>query len=116
MYWHADMTIEEMTNKSLSAYVKVKSEDNRKLKSLLEKDNVLIQHTNNEELHVHKLDMKQIGTVAKENNLAIYELMKVQPSLEELFMELTVGKVDYVSHANYFYCHIHFQGVFYQAY
>lgn len=54
-------------------------------------------HVNKEELHVHKLDMKQIGSVAKENNIAIYELTKVQPSLEELFMELTAGKAEYVS-------------------
>jgi ABC-2 type transport system ATP-binding protein len=94
----ADMTIEEMSKKSLSVYVKVKSEDNRKFKSLLEKDNALIHYINDEELHVHKLDMIKIGTIAKENNLAIYELTRVQPSLEKLFMELTAGRVDYISH------------------
>ena len=41
--------------------------------------------------------MEQIGITAKNNNLAIYELTKVQPSLEDLFIELTEGKVDYVS-------------------
>jgi len=93
----ADMTIEEMTNKSLSTYVKVNSENNRKFKSLLEKEGALIQSMNDEELHVHKLDMKQIGIIARNNNLAIYELTKIQPSLEELFIELTEGKADYVS-------------------
>src|SRR5690554_2947050 len=93
----ADMTMEEMINKSLSTYMKVNSENNRKFKSLLEKEGALIQSMNDEELHVHKLDMKQIGIIARNNNLAIYELTKIQPSLEELFIELTEGKADYVS-------------------
>lgn len=59
----ADMTMEEMTNKSLSTYMKVNSENNRKFKSLLEKEGALIQSMNDEELHVHKLDMKQIGII-----------------------------------------------------
>ena len=93
----ADMTIEEMSGRSLSAYVKVRSENNKQLKSLLEKSGALIKFVSDKELHVHKLDMKQIGITAKENNLAIYELTKVEPSLEELFIELTEGKADYAS-------------------
>lgn len=93
----ADMTVEEMSEKSLSVYIKVRSENSKKLKSLLENEGALTQYLNNEELHVHQLDMKQIGTIAKENYLAIYELTKVQPTLEELFVELTAGKADYVS-------------------
>lgn len=93
----ADMTMDEMANKSLSTYVKVRSENNNQLKSLLEKDGALIQFISDEELQVHKLSMEQIGITAKNNNLAIYELTKIQPSLEELFIELTEGKADYVS-------------------
>lgn len=93
----ADLTIEEMAAKSLSACVKVASENNQRLKSLLEKDGAWIQVANDAELHVHKLDMKQIGLIAKKNNVALYELTKVQPTLEELFVELTEGKADYVS-------------------
>lgn len=43
--------------------MKVNSENNRKFKSLLEKEGALIQSMNDEELHVHKLDMKQIGII-----------------------------------------------------
>lgn len=93
----ADMTIEEMANKSLSTYVKVRSENNRQLKSLLEREGALVQSAGKEGLHVHKFDMEKIGVMAKENNIAIYELTRVQPTLEELFVELTEGKADYVS-------------------
>lgn len=94
----ADMTIEEMASNSLGEYIKVKSEDNKKLQSLLvEQDSLAKLVNNNEELHIRQLTMKQIGMKAKENNLAIYELRQVEPSLEDLFMELTEGKADYVS-------------------
>lgn len=66
----------------------VGNENNGQLKSLLEKDGALIQFISDEELYVYKLDMKRIGITAKNNNLAIYKLTKVQPSLEELFIEL----------------------------
>lgn len=94
----ADMTIEEMAANSLGEYIKVKSENNKKLHSLLiEQDSLAKLVNSNEEVHVHQLTMKQIGMIAKENNLAIYELSQVEPSLEDLFMELTEGKMDYVS-------------------
>lgn len=98
----ADLAIEELAGKSLGAYVKVRSENNRRLQSLLEKDGAWIQvkNGNGAELHVHHLDMKHIGMTAKKHHLAIYELTKVQPSLEDLFIELTEGKSDYISMRN----------------
>jgi len=94
----ADMTIEEMAANSLGEYIKVKSEANKELRSLLaEQDSLVKLVNNNEELRIHQLSMKQIGMIAKENNIAIYELSQVEPSLEDLFMELTEGKADYVS-------------------
>jgi len=93
----ADMTIEDMSKRSLSTYLKVRSENNSALKQLLEKKGASIQIISNECLNVRNLEMEEVGNIAKENNLAIFELTKIQPSLEELFIELTDGKVDYVS-------------------
>ncbi|GEN88275.1 ABC transporter ATP-binding protein [Oceanobacillus sojae] len=93
----ADMTVAELAETSLGAYVKVRCENNEELISLLTEKGADIKQNKNKELHVHHLEMKQIGLLAKEKNLALYELTKVQPSLEELFVELTEGKMDYVS-------------------
>ncbi len=94
----ADMTVAELAETSLGAYVKVRCENNNEeLISLLTEKGADIKQNKNKELHVHHLEMKQIGLLAKEKNLALYELTKVQPSLEELFVELTEGKMDYVS-------------------
>lgn len=93
----ADMTIDEMMKKSLSHYVKVICENNYKLRSLLEQNGAIVQSIGDKELHVHQFPMKQIGTIAKTNNLAIFELTMVEPTLEELFVELTAGKADYIA-------------------
>ena len=47
--------------------------------------------------------MEDIGITAKENNIALFELTRIQPSLEQLFMEMTDGKVDYVSEEKHEY-------------
>ncbi|GAB2558934.1 ABC transporter ATP-binding protein [Gracilibacillus alcaliphilus] len=96
----ADMTIDELAQNSLGSFVKVRSEDNNQLQFLLTEKGAEVKRVKNKELHVYQLDMEQIGLTAKEGRLALYELTKVQPSLEELFVELTEGKVDYISTDN----------------
>lgn len=92
----ADMTIEEMAKRSLSAHITVKSENNQQMKKLLENEGALVQ-IEKEQIHVRKIAMEKIGEVAKKNNIALHELTNTQPSLEDLFMELTEGKTDYVT-------------------
>lgn len=92
-----DMTIDELAEKSLAAFIKVRAEDNEKLKSLLVEKNAVIKQQTADKLYVCQFDMKQIGLIAKKNQIALYELTKVEPSLEEVFTELTKGKIDYVS-------------------
>lgn len=92
----AEMTIEEMAQRSLSAHILVRSEDNDALKNLLENEGALVR-AEKERLQVRKIELETIGEIAKQNNLALYELTKTQPSLEDLFIELTEGKIDYVT-------------------
>ena len=93
----ADMTVEQMLEKSLSAYIKVKSQENVILKKLLVKDGASIIGEDLDMLHVRGIEMERIGILSKVNNIAIFELTEIEPTLEQLFTELTNGKVDYVS-------------------
>ncbi|MFD1385960.1 ABC transporter ATP-binding protein [Oceanobacillus oncorhynchi subsp. oncorhynchi] len=93
----ADMTIDELAENSLGSFVKVSCEDNHTLQRLLTAKGAEVKQVKNDALQVYQLDIKQIGLTAKEGQLALYELTKVQPSLEQLFVELTEGKADYVS-------------------
>ena len=96
----ADMTVKQMEERSLSSYLKVKSENNAILKGLLVKAGADIKERDLDSLHVRNTEMERVGIIAKENNIAIFELTKIQPTLEQLFMELTNGKTDYVSSQN----------------
>jgi ABC-2 type transport system ATP-binding protein len=49
-------------------------------------------------LHVQGLAAEQIGTVAWQARLPVFELATQQASLEEAFMQLTDDSVDFRSH------------------
>ncbi|GAA0757931.1 ABC transporter ATP-binding protein [Clostridium sartagoforme] len=93
----ADMSVEEISEKSFSGYLRIKSENNSKLEDILKKNKAYISKEGEDTLQVRKIEAEKAGILAKENNIAIFELTKVQPSLEQLFLELTEGKVDYKS-------------------
>ena len=93
----ADMSVEEISKKSYSGYLKIMSENNPKLEGLLKKNGAYISKGEEDSLQVRNVESEKVGVLAKENYIAIFELTKVQPSLEQLFLELTEGKVDYKS-------------------
>lgn len=92
----ADMTMEEMNEKSLSSYVYVEADDMEKMKQALEEKQAMVKRKN-AGFEVRNLEAKSIGRLALEQQLVLSELKSVKPSLEELFTEITSGKADYVS-------------------
>ena len=92
----ADMTIEEMNKKSLSSHVYIEANDSEKMAKVLRENHAIVQKLN-KGLEVRNLKAKEIGQLAYDNQIVLYELKRVQPTLEKLFTEITYGKVDYVS-------------------
>lgn len=90
-----DMGIEEMKKESIQAYWQVRSSNTLKLKGILEIEGAKVEMFESSALHVREMEAMQIGEIAFENGIRIYELMKFQPSLEQLFSELVDGKTDY---------------------
>lgn len=93
----ADMTVEEMNQKSLNSYVYVEVNDLAKMTKALKTNGADVLQKK-DSLEVRNLDSREIGHLASEYGIVIYQLKKVQPTLEELFMEITKGKADYVAH------------------
>jgi len=90
----ADMTIEEMNKESLSSYVFVKADAAKKLKSILENNKGHVQQTK-EGLEVRNLKAKEIGELAYGGGITLHYLQDVNPSLEDVFTEITDGKVEF---------------------
>jgi ABC-2 type transport system ATP-binding protein len=95
----ADMGMAEMSAGSLSAYIRVKTDQTGLLRAALERQGAVVQPVDNGELRVRSLEMQSIGEIAWQNKIALHELSKHQPSLEQLFSELTQGRAAYSSSA-----------------
>lgn len=92
----ADMTIEEMNQKSLNGYVYVESSKPDKLLNVLQAKHGLVSK-NPSGLEVRNLQAREIGQLAYDHQIVLYELTKVWPTLEEMFTEITYGKTEYVA-------------------
>lgn len=91
----ADMSMDEMQEKSFSSYVQVQSDNIAELKKILAENGAQVDMPESGILHVRKLSTRCIGDIAFTNGIRIYELVSYQPSLEQLFSELVDGKTDY---------------------
>ncbi|HTJ37613.1 MAG TPA: ATP-binding cassette domain-containing protein [Dactylosporangium sp.] len=92
----ADTTVETLVRDAGGDTVTVASADSARLRDLLNGPGILITgQPGSEHLSVTGLSGRQIGTVAAEHGIALYELTQHRVSLEEAFMSLTRESVEY---------------------
>ncbi len=86
----ANMAVEEMRERSLSACVKVCCDDISKLHEIIQQRGIdaTVDYEKNE-CYIYKVTLREVGQLAFENGIPIFELTKIQPTLEMLFMEIT---------------------------
>ncbi|MCP3758922.1 ATP-binding cassette domain-containing protein [Streptomyces sp. TBY4] len=94
----ADTTVADFVREADGSGVKVVTAEPARLRELLAGPGVEITGSpGTEELHVSGLEARQIGTVAAEHGVPIFELTPREVSLEEAFMDLTRDAVEYTS-------------------
>ncbi|MEU1519407.1 ABC transporter ATP-binding protein [Streptomyces sp. NPDC005811] len=91
----ADTTVEAFIQQAGGRGVKVASTEPERLRATLSGPDVTITSTTAEELVVVGLDARQIGSLAAQHQIPLYELTSQTVSLEEAFMELTSDAVEY---------------------
>ncbi|MFF7844586.1 ABC transporter ATP-binding protein [Streptomyces ossamyceticus] len=94
----ADTTVDDFTREASGGGVRVASTEAGRLRSLLAGPDVTITSSSAEELLVSGHDARQIGRIAAEHGVALYELTPQAVSLEAAFMDLTRDVVEYQSH------------------
>ncbi|MET9848401.1 ABC transporter ATP-binding protein [Streptomyces ossamyceticus] len=94
----ADTTVDDFTREASGGGVRVASAEAGRLRSLLAGPDVTITSSSAEELLVSGRDARQIGRIAAEHGVALYELTPQAVSLEAAFMDLTRDVVEYQSH------------------
>jgi ABC-2 type transport system ATP-binding protein len=92
----ADTTVAEIVAQaSNDAAVLVRTPQASQLRELLVREGVSVTSTERELLEVHGLTSAQVGTTAAEHRIVLHELISQRASLEEAFMRLTGGVVEY---------------------
>ena len=92
----ADTTVAEIvTQASHDAAVLVRTPQANQLRELLVGESVSVTSAERDLLEVHGLTSAQVGTTAAEHRIVLHELISQRASLEEAFMRLTGGAVEY---------------------
>jgi ABC-2 type transport system ATP-binding protein len=94
----ADTTVEEFVARAGSGVVIVRTPQAARLRDLLLGPDITVTSEQADVLHVQGLAAEQIGTVAWQARLPVFELATQQASLEEAFMQLTDDSVDFRSY------------------
>jgi len=90
----ADVSVADFTRSS-RASVRVRSPQAAQLRDLLAGPQVTVTSAEAGVLEITGLDSEDIGRVAAQHQLTLYELVPRTASLEEAFMELTADAVEY---------------------
>ena len=73
----------------------VRADSLSNLVTLLRRDGVEVTSTDRETITVRGLDAAAIGRIANEADVSLTALVPQERTLEDLFMELTAGTVEY---------------------
>jgi ABC-2 type transport system ATP-binding protein len=91
----ADMEVEAFVRQASGKVVRVRSPQADRLRELVLGEGVSVSSREREELEVTGLTAAQIGEAAANAGLTLHELTPVQVSLEEAFMDITRGAVEF---------------------
>ncbi len=91
----ADTSVTAFIERASTGRVKVRSPQAARLAALLEGTDVTVTEAGEGTLLVGGLISDQIGQIASDNGITLFELAAQQASLEEAFMELTGDSVEY---------------------
>jgi ABC-2 type transport system ATP-binding protein len=91
----ADMGVDEFVRSASKHSVRVRSPQVSTLTELIAGPDVTTEPVGPSAVEIHGLDSEQVGEIAAENGIVLYELIPQQASLEEAFMELTRDAIEF---------------------
>jgi len=91
----ADTSVDEFVRRASGAVVRVRSPQATKLRELVLGPDVTVTSEEAGVLEVAGVTAERIGELAAANGIVLHELTPLQASLEEAFMELTKGELEF---------------------
>lgn len=87
-------SVDDLT-KTVDGTVLVRGADNQKLEAVLKASSGVVHEINDAGITVAGLNAEQVGKIAFDAGVALYELTPQRASLEEVFMDLTADALQY---------------------
>jgi ABC-2 type transport system ATP-binding protein len=96
----ADTSVAQLITMSSGRHVRVRSPQSNHLTELLQAEGVTVETDGDGALVVRGMDTATVGELAARHGVVLHELVAQEGSLEDAFMELTSGAVDYRPHGS----------------
>ena len=96
----ADTSMADFIERNSRSYIRIRSPQRERLLDVLHEEGVTVIESGSGALEVDGGKAEQIGELAAQHQIVLHELSPQQASLEEAFMQLTAGAVEYHAHAD----------------
>ncbi|MFE6894459.1 ABC transporter ATP-binding protein [Streptomyces sp. NPDC057694] len=95
----ADTSMADFIRENSRSFVRLRSPQRERLLDVLHENGITVVESGNGTLEVDGGSPEQLGELAASHQLVLHELSPQQASLEEAFMQLTAGSVEYHAHS-----------------
>ena len=96
----ADTSMADFIERNSRSYIRIRSPQRERLLDVLHEEGVTVVESGSGALEVDGGKTEHIGELAAQHQIVLHELSPQQASLEEAFMQLTAGAVEYHAHAD----------------
>ncbi|MFE7118682.1 ABC transporter ATP-binding protein [Streptomyces sp. NPDC057654] len=96
----ADTSMADFIRENSRSYVRISSPEHERLRDVLAGAGITAAAVSDGRLEVDGVSAPALGELAAEHRLVLHELSPQQASLEEAFMQLTAGSVEYHAHSS----------------
>ncbi|MGW8363193.1 ABC transporter ATP-binding protein [Streptomyces wedmorensis] len=94
----ADTSMADFIQQNSRSFVRLRSPQQERLRDVLHGNGFIVVEAGNGTLEVDGATTEKLGELAAENGLVLHELSAQRASLEEAFMQMTAGAVEYHAH------------------
>ncbi|MET9801223.1 ATP-binding cassette domain-containing protein [Streptomyces sp. NPDC006368] len=95
----ADTSMADFIQQNSRSYVRLRSPQREELRDALHRDGMTVVETVDGTLEIDGATTEEIGELAGRHGIVLHELSAQRASLEEAFMQMTAGAVEYHAHS-----------------
>ncbi|WP_329028998.1 ATP-binding cassette domain-containing protein [Streptomyces sp. NBC_01423] len=95
----ADTSMADFIHENSRSYVRLRSPQQERLRDVLHQEGVVVVEAAGGTLEVDGATTEDLGELAARHSIVLHELSAQRASLEEAFMQMTAGSVEYHAHS-----------------